>query len=554
MNQVRRRAEPDVIVERGEVRDDPGAGPPPEPDAGSPPEQDAAPPPEPDVIVEMRHITKRFPGVVANDDIDLSIRRGEIFALLGENGAGKSTLMSMLFGMYEPDEGEILLRGKRVRIASPSEAVALDIGMVHQHFKLVSNYTVTENIILGKEPVRRLFGLLPLVDRKEADRRVRELSARYRFDLEPTAVIEDLGVSAQQRVEILKMLYREAEILIFDEPTAMLTPQEIEALLAIVRALRDAGKTIILITHKLEEIKQVADRCAVLNSGRLVEVFDVATTSTRLMAQRMVGREVDFEISKRPARFGEVVLDVRGLTVHDEQKVARVKGLSFQVHGGEVFAVAGVAGNGQVELADALAGLLPTRQGTVVLKGEDITRSSVRRRTVKGVAYIPEDRHGVGLILDFPVADNLASKSYFRPPFSKGPLLRQAEFKSHATEVIERYDIRCGKGPMTLVRSMSGGNQQKVIVAREIDQGADLVIFVQPTRGLDIGATLGIRNRIIAERDAGKAVLLISLELDEVLSCADTIGVLYNGEMTKVAPASELGLGEVGEYMMGVRR
>jgi simple sugar transport system ATP-binding protein len=509
---------------------------------------------EPEVIVEMRHITKSFPGVIANNDISLSVRKGEIFALLGENGAGKSTLMSMLFGMYEPDEGEIYLRGEKVRISSPFEAVALDIGMVHQHFKLVSNFTVTENIILGKEPTKRLFGIFPYVDRKGSIERIDELSRRYRFDLEPTALIEDLGVSQQQCVEILKMLYREAEILIFDEPTAMLTPQEIDALLKTICALRDDGKTIILITHKLEEIKQVADRCAILNNGRLIDVFDVAHTSTQLMAQRMVGREIDFEIVKEEARFGEVVLDVEELTVLGEQKVEKVSSASFQIHAGEVFAVAGVAGNGQVELADALAGILPIKRGKVSLRGRDITAAPVRKRVTEGMAYIPEDRNGVGLILDFPLSDNTASKAYFRSPFSKGPFLQHGEFRQYASDLIRRYDIRCSKGPLTLVRSMSGGNQQKVIVAREIDQGADLVIFVQPTRGLDIGATLNIRKRIIAQRDAGRAVLLISLELDEVLACADTIGVIYNGALTKIAPASELSRGEVGEYMMGVRK
>ncbi|MDR0350065.1 MAG: ABC transporter ATP-binding protein [Coriobacteriales bacterium] len=509
---------------------------------------------EPDTIVELSHITKSFPGVIANNDISLSIRKGEIFALLGENGAGKSTLMSILFGMYEPDEGEIFLRGQKVRISSPLEAVALDIGMVHQHFKLVSNFTVAENIILGKEPVRRLLGFIPYVDRKGSIQRIKELSQRYRFDLEPTALIEDLGVSQQQCVEILKMLYREAEILIFDEPTAMLTPQEIDSLLKTICALRDDGKTIILITHKLEEIKQVADRCAVLNSGRLIDVFEVAKTSTQVMAQRMVGREIDFEITRQPAHFGEAVLDVEGLTILGEQKVVKVNNVGFQVHAGEVFAVAGVAGNGQIELADALAGILPISKGRICLKGEDITTAPVRRRALAGMAYIPEDRNGVGLILEFSIADNVVSKSYFRPPFSKGPFLQHGEFGRYAQDLIGRYDIRCGKGPMTAVRSMSGGNQQKIVVAREIDRGADLVIFVQPTRGLDIGATLNIRKRIIAQRDAGRAVLLISLELDEVLACADTIGVIYNGALTKIAPADELTRNEVGEYMMGVRR
>jgi simple sugar transport system ATP-binding protein len=509
---------------------------------------------EPHVIVEMRRITKSFPGVIANDDISLSIRQGEIFALLGENGAGKSTLMSMLFGMYEPDEGEIYVRGEKVRISSPSAAVALDIGMVHQHFKLVLPYTVTENIILGREPVKRLLGFIPLIDREAARKKVEELSERYHFDLSPTALVEDLGVSAQQRVEILKMLYREAEILIFDEPTAMLTPQEIEALLEIIRALRDAGKTIILITHKLEEIKRVADRCAVLNNGKLVEVFEVASTSTKLMAERMVGHEVNFEIAKPRPNFGEAILEVNDLTVLDERRTTTVKQVSFCVRTGEIFAIAGVAGNGQIELANALAGILSIHQGTIIFKGEDIATASVRRRATRGLAYIPEDRNGVGLILDFSVADNLASKSYFRVPFSKGPFLQRSAFSTHAAELIERYDIRCGRGAATLVRSMSGGNQQKVIVAREINQDADLIIFVQPTRGLDIGATLNIRNRMVEERNAGKAVLLISLELDEVLACADTVGVMYNGELTRIAPVDELSRNEVGEYMMGVRR
>lgn len=507
-----------------------------------------------DAIIEMRHITKSFPGVVANNDISLSIRKGEIFALLGENGAGKSTLVSMLFGIYEPDSGEVYIRGEKTRISSPLEAVALDIGMVHQHFKLVSNYTVAENIILGKEPTKRLLGFIPYVDVKTANRQIKELSDRYRFNLEPTAVIEDLGVSEQQRVEILKMLYREAEILIFDEPTAMLTPQEISALLEVIKKLRDDGKTIILVTHKLEEIKQVADRCAVLNGGRLIDIFDIETTSTQLLAERMVGREISFEIDKSAAQFGEVILDVEKLTVCDEQKLEQIKGVSFKVHAGEIFAVAGVAGNGQIELADALAGLLPAKQGSVRLKQQDITAASVRKRSVGGLAYIPEDRHGVGLILDFSVADNMVSKAYFREPFSKGPVLQFREINRYADDLIRRYDIRCGQGSATQVRSLSGGNQQKIIVAREIDQDADLVIFVQPTRGLDVGATLSIRQRIIAERDKGKAVLLISLELDEVLACADTIGVMYGGEMTKIAPASELTRNEVGEYMMGVRR
>jgi simple sugar transport system ATP-binding protein len=505
------------------------------------------------VIVELRDITKRFPGVVANDHVSLSIRKGEIFALLGENGAGKSTLMSMVFGMYEPDEGEIYIRGERVHITSPNEAVALDIGMVHQHFKLVSNYTVAENIVLGSEPVKRLGGVLPWLDMRSAEARIAELSERYGLEVDPKAVIEDLGVSAQQRVEILKMLYRDAEILIFDEPTAMLTPQEIEHLLGIIRNLQHEGKTVILITHKLEEIKQVADRCAVLNRGKLIAVLDVATTETSEMAAKMVGHEISFETEKPPAQFGDVVLKVDDLTVEDSNKFTVVDDVSFSIRAGEIFAIAGVAGNGQTEVADALAGLARVKSGSICLHGTDINKFTVRQRALEGVSYIPEDRHTVGLILDFLLQQNLGMKSYFRHPFSHHSILKTGAFEAHADHLIDAYDIRAGKGAKTITREMSGGNQQKAIVAREVEQDTDLLIFVQPTRGLDIGATMAIRDKIVSERQRGKAILLISLELDEILNLADTIGIMYGGRLLKVAPAAELTRYEVGEYMMGVK-
>ena len=507
-----------------------------------------------EVIVELRHITKRFPGIVANDDISLQIRQGEIFALAGENGAGKSTLMSMLFGMYQPDEGEILIRGEKVAITSPNEAVALGISMVHQHFKLVRNYTVAENIVLGIEPTTRLLGLLPYVNMHPVNKAIRELSETYGLEVDPTRVVEDLPVSTQQRVEILKMLYREAEILIFDEPTAMLTPQEINYLLDIIRKLRDGGKTIILITHKLEEIKQVADRCAILNHGKLIATMDVATSSTRDMASKMVGREVIFEIDKKPADPGDVVLDVRDLTVENEHKVEVARDVSFQIRAGEIFAIAGVAGSGQVELADAIAGLAPVKRGSIHHTGRDITHLLVRPRTLRGISYIPEDRQDVGLILDFLLEDNLASKSYYKDPFSHHGILHKSAFDHYADELIARYDIRCSNGALTLTRSMSGGNQQKAIVAREVEQDAQLMIFVQPTRGLDIGAILSIRRRMIEERDKGRAILLISLELDEILAVADTIGVMFAGQLLKVAPADQMTREEVGEYMMGVKQ
>lgn len=507
-----------------------------------------------DYIVEMRHITKRFPGIVANRDVTVQIKKGEIFALLGENGAGKSTLMSMLFGMYEPDEGEIFIRGERVKITSPNHATKLNIGMVHQHFKLVSNYTIAENIIMGMEPVKKALGIFPMVDMKKANKDIRTLSARYGLEVEPEDVIENINVSTQQRVEILKMLYREAEILIFDEPTAVLTPQEIEFLLDIIRGLREAGKTIILITHKLEEIKQVADRCAILNRGRLIDVLDVASTSTKKMANLMVGREVNFTTEKKAPKFGAVVLDVQNLSVKNRDNFDVVKDVSFQVHSGEIFAIAGVSGNGQVEIADAIAGLAKAAGGRIFLNGRDITDATIRKRTLEGISYIPEDRQNYGLVMDFTLSENLGLKNYYKEPFSRKGILNKKEFDSYADRLTEEYDIRSGQGNKTVVRSMSGGNQQKAIIAREIEQDCPLMIFVQPTRGLDIGAIENIHRQIVGERDKGRAVLLISLELDEIMNCADTIGVIYSGQIQKIADAKTLTTNEVGEFMMGVKQ
>ena len=505
-----------------------------------------------DYIVEMRHITKRFPGIVANDNVSLKIKKGEILAILGENGAGKSTLMSMLFGMYEPDEGEIFVRGEKVNITSPNEATRLNIGMVHQHFKLVQDYTITQNIVLGVEPMKKRWGFLPYVDLKEANEKVVTLSKQYGLEVDPTSLIKDVTVSVQQRVEILKMLYRDAEILIFDEPTAVLTPQEIEFLLKIIENLRDSGKTIILITHKLEEIKKVADRCAVLCRGKLVDMCEVETTSTKEMARMMVGREVTFELDKKEASFGEEVLKVENLVVKDKNQFEVVKNVSFSIRSGEVFAIAGVSGNGQVEIADAIAGLMPTVGGKIILNDQDITNMDIRERTETGIAYIPEDRQAYGLVLDFSVAENAVLKDYFKPEFCKKGVLRKEKFDTYGNKMIEKYDIRSGQGVKSQVRSMSGGNQQKVIIAREIELDTPLIIFVQPTRGLDIGAIERIHEQIIEERNKGKAILLISLELEEVMNCADTIGVIYNGEIKAIKDAKSLTTKEVGEYMMGV--
>ena len=504
-------------------------------------------------IIEMRHITKYFPGIVANDDVSISIKKGEVYALLGENGAGKSTLMSMLFGMYEPDAGEIRVNGEQVRFRSSNDAAARSIGMVHQHFKLVDNYTVAENIVLGLEPMKKVLGVLPWVNMEKANREINALSQKYGLEVNATDIIENLPVSACQRVEILKMLYRKAEIMIFDEPTAVLTPQEIEALLQIIDGMRKDGKTIILITHKIREIKQIADRCAILRAGRLIDVRNVADTSIQEMADLMVGRSVSFAPEKAPADFKDVVLSVEGLTVKNEQKFEVVKNVSFTIRGGEVFAIAGVSGNGQTEIADAIAGLMNIASGTIRLGGKDITHVSIRERARSGLSYIPEDRHRTGVVIDFTLRDNLALRKYYRPPFSNRGVMQKERFVQYADELIVRYDIRSGQGGDTVIRSMSGGNQQKAIIGREIEEKSQLIIFVQPTRGLDIGAIENIQKQILQERDRGAAILLISLELDEVMALADTIGVIYRGELLKTAPADTLTAHDVGRFMMGVR-
>ena len=503
-------------------------------------------------IIELKNITKSFPGVVANDDVSVSINQGEIYALLGENGAGKSTLMSILFGMYEPDSGEIYLRGEKVKIESPSQAANLSIGMVHQHFKLVNNYTIAENIILGVEPTKKALGFLPYVDLKTAKAKIKALCEKYGLDVDPDKRIQGVDVSTRQRVEILKMLYKEAEILIFDEPTAVLIPQEIDALLESIRQLQSGGKTIILITHKLDEIKRIADRSAVMRKGKLVGVLDVETATTAEMANLMVGREVVFDLNKTPAKFGETVLKVENLCVK-HQGVDVVKNVSFNVRQGEIFAIAGVSGNGQMEIAEAITGLGPVHSGSIFLNSKPIDKESIRKRTDLGVSYIPEDRQARGLVLDYDLANNLALKFYYKDGYCRRGILQREKFTSTAAEWIERYDIRAGQGGSTIVRSMSGGNQQKAIIAREIELGSDLMIFVQPTRGLDIGAIENIHNKLFELREQGKAILLISLELDEIMTCADTIGVVFDGEMISIKSREELDTNQVGMYMGGVK-
>ncbi|MDR2922893.1 MAG: ABC transporter ATP-binding protein, partial [Treponema sp.] len=455
------------------------------------------------LAIEMLNISKVFPGVIANDNVNLRVESGEIHALLGENGAGKSTLMSILFGLYEPSSGVIKIRGKEVKIRSPNDATALHIGMVHQHFKLVHNFTVTENIVLGMEP----RGSLGNLDLRSAEKRVAQLSQTYGLAVDPCVKIENITVGMQQRVEILKILYRNADILIFDEPTAVLTPQEIDELLVIFRRLKAEGKTILFITHKLREIKTAADRCTILRRGKYIDTVDVARVSEAELAEKMVGRAVTFRIEKKPAKPGDVALKIEDLTVIGSKGTPAVSGLSLEVRSGEVVGIAGVDGNGQSELVEAISGLMPVHSGRVLLKSRDISKDSIRKRNEEGLGLVPEDRHKHGLVLDFRIDENLILKSFRKSQYST-PLgfLRFLSIAKHAETLITDYDIRAGNGPATPAKSMSGGNQQKVIIAREIELSPDLLIVSQPTRGLDVGAIEYIHSRIIQERDKGRAV------------------------------------------------
>jgi simple sugar transport system ATP-binding protein len=503
----------------------------------------------PDPAIEMIGITKVFPGVIANDGVKLRVEPGEIHALLGENGAGKSTLMSILFGLYEPDSGIIKIRGEEVKIRSPNDAAALRIGMVHQHFKLVHNFTVTENIVLGREPRSRWGNL----DTGRAEKRVAELSETYGLAVDPRARIENITVGMQQRVEILKILYRNADILIFDEPTAVLTPQEIDELLAIFRRLRAEGKTIVFITHKLREIKTAAGRCTILRRGRYIDTLDVSAATESELAEKMVGRAVSFRIEKQPPRPGERVLQIKDLSVTGSKGRPAVSGLSLEVRAGEVVGVAGVDGNGQSELVAAIAGLLPVKSGGIFLKGRDISRESIRRRNEGGLGLVPEDRHKHGLVLEFRLDENLILKSFRRRPYSNGAgFLRFPAITKHARTLIREFDIRAGNGPATPAKSMSGGNQQKVVIAREIDLSPELLIVSQPTRGLDVGAIEYIHRRIIRERDKGRAVLLVSFELDEILGLCDRIAAVSKGQIVGVLPAEEADERRIGAMMGGV--
>ncbi|MDK0654882.1 ABC transporter ATP-binding protein [Clostridium perfringens] len=501
-------------------------------------------------VVEMLNIRKEFPGIVANDNITLQLRKGEIHALLGENGAGKSTLMGILFGMNQPDKGVIKVRGKEVKITNPNVANDLGIGMVHQHFKLVENFTVTQNIVLGCEP-KILFGLG--MDLNKAAKRIEELSKQYGLNVDPNAKIENISVGMQQRVEILKMLYRDADVLILDEPTAVLTPQEIDELIKIMKNLINEGKSIIIITHKLKEIKAAADRCTVIRRGRYIGTVDVKTTSEAEMAKMMVGREVSFKVNKKPAKPGDVVLDIKNLSVKNNKKVLGLKDFSIDVRAGEIVGIAGVEGNGQSELIEAITGLRKSESGTINFKNKDITRESIRNRINSGIAHIPEDRHKRGLVLDYTIEENMVLEVYNKKPFSNKGLLNKKEIKKYAEKIIDEFDVRSGEGAESIARSLSGGNQQKAIIGREIELNPELLIAAQPTRGLDVGSIEYIHKRLVEQRDSGKAVLLVSLELDEILNVSDRIAIINNGELIGVVNADETNENEVGLMMAGIK-
>ncbi len=499
-------------------------------------------------VLELRGVTKSFPGVLANDHIDLTLNEGEILALLGENGAGKTTLMNVLYGLYSPDEGEIFVRGKKVSIQSPHDAIDLGIGMVHQHFMLVPVFTVTENVMLGIEPTRA--GLF--LDRDRVARRIREISTRFGLEVDPDAYIEDLSVGAQQRVEIIKVLYREADILIFDEPTAVLTPQEVVDLFEVIHTLIEQGKSLIFITHKLNEVLSVADRIMVLRNGKMVGSTTPDQATQASLANMMVGREVILEVEKEPAQPGEVVLEVKDLHVRDDRHLLAVDGVSLQVRAGEVLGVAGVQGNGQTELVEALTGLRKVESGQITTLGRDTTGASPRQVTETGSAHVPEDRQRDGLVLTFSVADNLVLNTYYQAPFSKGMSLQLEEITRAAAERVEQFDVRTPSISVP-VSNLSGGNQQKVIVAREFSRPIKLLIASQPTRGLDVGSVEYIHGRIIQKRDEGCAVLLLSTELEEVMSLSDRIAVMFKGKIIAVLDAEEATFERLGLLMAGIQ-
>ena len=501
-------------------------------------------------IIEMLGIRKEFPGIVANDNITLQLRKGEIHALLGENGAGKSTLMSVLFGLYQPEAGEIRKNGQVVKISNPNDATALNIGMVHQHFKLVDVFTVLDNIILGAEDTKAGF-----LQRKAARAKVQALSEKYKLQVNLDAKIEDISVGMQQRTEILKMLYRDNEILIFDEPTAVLTPQEIDELMQIMRGFAAEGKSILFITHKLNEIMAVADRCTVLRKGKYIGTVDIKDTDKQALSNMMVGRPVQLQVQKEESHPGDTVLAVKNLTVASKtSKKDAVKDVSFDVRAGEIVCIAGIDGNGQTELVYGITGLEKASQGKISLCGKDISKCSIHDRSAAGMSHIPEDRHKHGLVLDDSLENNIVLQRFREDRFQQLGFIKKAAVREYADSIIEQYDVRSGQGAITTARSMSGGNQQKAIIGRELDRGNPLLIAVQPTRGLDVGAIEYIHSQLVAQRDAGKAVLLVSLELDEVMNLSDRILVMYEGEIVGELDPKKTTVQELGLYMAGAKR
>ena len=500
--------------------------------------------------IEMLHITKRFPGIIANDDVTIQLRKGEIHALLGENGAGKSTLMSVLFGLYQAEEGIIKKDGKEVKITDPNVANDLGIGMVHQHFKLVQCFSVLDNIILGVETTKNGF-----LQKDEARKKVMALSDKYGLSVDPDALIEDITVGMQQRTEILKMLYRDNEVLIFDEPTAVLTPQEIDELMVIMKSLAAEGKSILFISHKLNEIMAVADRCSVLRRGKYIGTVDIKGTTQEELSRMMVGRDVQLVAQKEDAKPGEVILEVSGMTVASKAHHNNaVKNASFKVRAGEIVCIAGIDGNGQTELVYGLTGLEPLVSGSIKLCGKEISKDSIRARSEK-MSHIPEDRHKHGLVLDYSLEYNMVLQRYWQPEFVSGAgFLKRGAIRKYAERLIDQFDVRSGQGPITIARSMSGGNQQKAIIARELDKDPKLLVAVQPTRGLDVGAIEYIHRQIIAHRDKGNAVLLVSLELEEVMNVSDRILVMYEGEIVGELDPKKTTTEELGLYMAGAKR
>jgi len=498
-----------------------------------------------EIVVNMRGITKRFPGVLANDNVNFSLEKGEIHALLGENGAGKTTLMKCLYGLYQADKGEIFINGNKVEISSPNVAIKNGIGMVHQHFMLVPPFTVAENIVLGSEPVKNGF-----LDNKKAIQQTNKISKQYGLNVEAEARVQDISVGMQQRVEILKALYRGADILILDEPTAVLTPQEVEELVTIMKSLTDEGKSIIFITHKLKEVKAISNRVTVIRGGKIMDTVPTETASKNELARMMVGREVLLEVEKEEAQAGEIILSVNNIFAHNDRDLPALDGINFNVKRGEILGIAGVDGNGQSELTEVLTGLRKFEKGSIKLKDEDISSLSTREIIEAGVSHIPEDRQKRGLIMGFTLYENLILGNHYRPPYTRGINMNYNKIKKVARDLIKEFDVRTPSENI-MAKSLSGGNQQKVILAREFNREPELLIAAQPTRGVDVGAIEFIHKRLIEQRDSGKGILLISLELDEILSLSDRIAVIYEGQIVDILDRKDATEEKLGLLMAG---